>query len=467
VRSGPLVVIGDTILDVDLDGSSERLCPDAAVPVVDLQRRRLRPGGAGLATLLAARAGTPVQLITGVGRDEAAETLLGLLADQVQVLAQPLRGSTVTKTRIRLGEMPVVRVDSGNGTAGAATLTPEAVAAVERAGAVLVCDYGRGMAWQPELRRLLAAGAAGTPLVWDPHPRGARPVPGARLATPNLAEAERVVGGAPNDQARGAELCRVWGSDAVAVTAGEHGAVLTVASSRRTETLAVPAALRSDPRSAPDTCGAGDRFAGAAADALRRGRGVRDAVAEAVVAAAEFVIAGGASGHSVVDRDGARTAPVTPPASDVRTLIARTRRTGGRVVATGGCFDLLHRGHVTLLERARDLGDLLIVCLNSDASVRRAKGAGRPLVAERDRARVLSALAAVDAVALFDDDTPAGLLERIRPDIWVKGHDYADRALPEAEVVTRYGGRVVLLPLVSGYSTTRLVTAARPTPTPV
>jgi rfaE bifunctional protein nucleotidyltransferase chain/domain len=117
---------------------------------------------------------------------------------------------------------------------------------------------------------------------------------------------------------------------------------------------------------------------------------------------------------------------------------------------------------VTLLERARELGDLLVVCLNSDTSVRRAKGPGRPVVTEHDRARVLNALAAVDAVAVFDEDTPAALLERIRPDIWVKGHDYADRELPETDVVTRHGGRVVLLPLVDGYSTTRLVGAARP-----
>ena len=457
---GPLVVVGDTILDVDLDGSSDRLCPDAPVPVLDLQHRRLRPGGAGLAALLAARAGEPVQLITGLGRDEAADTLLRLFGEQLQVLAQPLRGTTVTKTRIRLGESPLVRVDSGSGTSGAGALTAEAAAALDRAGTVLVCDYGRGMAWQPELRRRLADNARRAPLVWDPHPRGARPVPGAALLTPNLAEAERTAPGAPTERARGTELCRIWDAAAVAVTVGERGAVLTHASSRETETLAVPSGWRSEPGSA-DTCGAGDRFAGAAAAALRSGLDVRSATIDAVAAAATFVGSGGASGHSVLARDVDHPL-VGPPAADVETLIARTRRSGGRVVATGGCFDLLHRGHVTLLERARELGDLLVVCLNSDASVRRAKGPGRPVVTEHDRARVLNALAAVDAVAVFDEDTPAALLERIRPDIWVKGHDYADRELPETDVVTRHGGRVVLLPLVDGYSTTRLVGAARP-----
>ena len=286
-------------------------------------------------------------------------------------------------------------------------------------------------------------------------------MPGATLATPNLVEAQRVAPGASTDPIRGAELCRLWEAAAVAVTVGERGAVLTRAGSPRSEAIPVPAPVLSAATSTLDTCGAGDRFASAAAEALRTGRSIRDAVEEAVTAASAFVAAGGATGHSLVARDGGPLTPVVR-VPDVETLIARTRRAGGRVVATGGCFDLLHRGHVTLLERARELGDLLVVCLNSDASVRRAKGSGRPLVGEQDRARVLTALAAVDAVALFDEDTPASLLERIRPDIWVKGHDYVDRELPEAEVVRRHGGRVVLLPLVDGYSTTRLVSAARP-----
>jgi rfaE bifunctional protein nucleotidyltransferase chain/domain len=130
-------------------------------------------------------------------------------------------------------------------------------------------------------------------------------------------------------------------------------------------------------------------------------------------------------------------------------------------VATGGCFDLLHAGHVDLLQRAKALGDLLVVCLNSDDSVRRAKGARRPVVGQEDRARVLTALSCVDAVAIFDEDTPAALLDRIRPDIWVNGCDYAGQPLPETEVVQRHGGRVVLLPMLTGYSTTRLVDAAQ------
>ena len=140
--------------------------------------------------------------------------------------------------------------------------------------------------------------------------------------------------------------------------------------------------------------------------------------------------------------------------------MADVRQHGGRIVATGGCFDLLHAGHVGLLRQARRLGDCLIVCLNSDASVRALKGPGRPLVAAPDRARVLAALECVDAVIVFDEPTPAAVLERLRPDMWVKGSDYARGELAEAPVVRRYGGEVVLLPY-TGHSTSRIVAAAR------
>lgn len=453
-----LVIIGDSLLDVDLDGTSERRCPDAPAPVLDLNRRQLRPGGAGLAALLARQAGIPVSLITALGRDEAADELLELLTG-VEVLPQPLRGSTVIKTRIRLGDTPLVRVDCGSGRAGTEPLTPAAAEAIRGAGTVLVSDYGRGMAWHPELRQLLGDRAREVPLVWDPHPRGARPVPGASLISPNEDEAGRITGGVPHEHARGQELCRQWRSASVAVTIGERGALLTTAGA--TELIDVPGELRLTDNSTADTCGAGDQFAVTAADALRRGCQIREAVEQAVAAAARFVGLGAAASQSRLRSEHGPVTPVSSPTDDVWTLIERTRRAGGRIVATGGCFDLLHRGHVTLLDRARELGDLLVVCLNSDASVRRAKGPGRPMVSEHDRARVLASLSSVDAVAIFDEDTPTALLERIRPDVWVKGEDYTPAELPESDAVLRHGGRLVLLPLVDGYSTSRLVAASR------
>jgi rfaE bifunctional protein nucleotidyltransferase chain/domain len=180
-------------------------------------------------------------------------------------------------------------------------------------------------------------------------------------------------------------------------------------------------------------------------------------VRAAVHAASAFVAAGGAAAAG-------SAYPRRAPAPSARGLAERVRAGGGIVVATGGCFDVLHAGHVQMLQAARALGDCLIVCLNSDASVRRCKGPQRPLVGERDRAAVLSALGCVDAVAVFEEDDPRAVLRELRPHVWAKGGDYAVADLPEAGVLADWGGRPVLVPYVSGRSTTRLLDDARRRP---
>ncbi|MBV9728935.1 MAG: D-glycero-beta-D-manno-heptose 1-phosphate adenylyltransferase, partial [Pseudonocardiales bacterium] len=210
-----------------------------------------------------------------------------------------------------------------------------------------------------------------------------------------------------------------------------------------------------------DPCGAGDAFAAAVTSALLVTSSVRAAVAAAVCAASQFVADGGAASVSSLPTG----SPPTGWAQSVRVsagdVVARLRRRGGRLVATGGCFDLLHPGHLSLLRQARALGDALVVCVNSDESVRRRKGPGRPIVPAADRITLLEALEPVDAVIMFDEDTPTALLETLRPDLWVKGGDYTLGELPEAAVVHRHGGQVMIIPLIGGYSTSRLVSAAR------
>ncbi|KDN22230.1 PfkB family carbohydrate kinase [Amycolatopsis rifamycinica] len=450
----PLVVLGDTLLDVDAEGTAERLCPEAPVPVVDLTARRRRPGGAGLAALLAARSAAEVVLVTPLGDDEGGHALAGLLEPDVTVVPLPLRGTTVCKTRVRAGGQSLLRLDSGDGTATTDPLPARVHELLEDAGAILVADYGRGLTRNADVRRLLRELAERIPVVWDPHPRGAQPVPGTRLATPNLAEARAVLAG-HEEPAELAKLLRGhWHADAVAVTVGSRGAVLSDGLGETT--VPIPAAARTPGHTAPDTCGAGDRFAAAATAALLGGADTTEAVVTAVEAAARFVAAGGATALSTNDGP----VPDPQPATDAFGLARRVRETGGRLIATGGCFDLLHPGHVSLLRQARALGDALVVCLNSDASVRGLKGPGRPLVRDRDRARLLTALSFVDAVAVFDEPSPVAVLEKLRPDVWVKGGDYAAADLPEREVVERHGGEVVLVPTVPGYSTSRLVAAA-------
>ncbi|MGY1696342.1 D-glycero-beta-D-manno-heptose 1-phosphate adenylyltransferase [Geodermatophilus sp. SYSU D00814] len=450
----PLVVVGDALLDVDLVGTASRLTPDAPVPVVEDLETRERPGGAALAAVIAARAtDREVVLVAPLADDDGAARLRALLGGRVRLVAIPATGGTAVKRRVRVGDHSVVRLDSGAPTVTLGELPDEARAAVRDAAAVLVADYGRGTTADAGVRALLAE--AGGPVVWDPHPRGADPVPSVRLVTPNAAEAARVAAGIDGDGlaavgARAEALIRHWGVGAVAVTLGARGALLSYGEGAP---MVVPAV----PVTGGDPCGAGDSFAAAAALALAGGAVTGEAVAAAVAFAGRFVAAGGASAWD----SSAVPQPNVAAEDGVSALLARVRATGGTVVATGGCFDLLHAGHVATLRAARGLGDCLVVCINSDDSVRRLKGPSRPLVTAADRARVLEALEFVDAVVVFDEDTPAQVIDRLRPDVWAKGGDYAGADLPEAAVLRQWGGQAVVLPYLDGHSTTALVERSR------
>ncbi|MER6214204.1 D-glycero-beta-D-manno-heptose 1-phosphate adenylyltransferase [Streptomyces sp. NPDC001674] len=457
--SGPLVVVGDVLLDRDIAGVADRLAPDAPAPVVDVTEERFRPGGAGLAAALAARSGHEVVLVTALGRDAASRRVRRALRGRVTLVELPLDGSLPVKTRVLAGGRPLVRIDRGGGRTGAAT--PECARVLAAARTVLVADYGRGAA--DAVRPLLEAAARRAALVWDPHPRGGPPVPGARLVTPNAAEAKALCpeeggGGSLGAYARrGALLAARWRAASVVVTLGERGALLT--RPHADAPLLVPAPYRAS----GDTCGAGDCFAARAAAALADGALPEEAVWHAVTGATAFVAAGGASDPSLWGRP-----PGTEPArgaaasgrEEALALVREVRSRGGTVVATGGCFDLLHAGHVGLLESARRIGDCLIVCVNSDASVAGLKGPGRPLTPLADRMRVLVALGSVDAVVSFEERTPATLLDALRPDVWVKGGDYAVDDLPEAAQVRAWGGQAVVLPYLDGRSTTSLARRA-------
>jgi rfaE bifunctional protein nucleotidyltransferase chain/domain len=450
----PLAVVGDVLLDEDIEGVSTRLSPDAPAPVVDVTGDRRHPGGAGLAAALAARGGRDVVLVTALGDDDASEAVRRDLRGRVRLLELPLKGTLPVKTRVLAGGRPVVRIDRGGGTPGE---PDDAVReALANARAILVADYGRHTAGA--LRPYLEEIARRTPLVWDPHPKGDPPVPGARLVTPNAAEARALYPGSGGTSLgayaeRGTRLAERWRAAGVAVTLGDRGVLLARPGSGTPMLVPVPY------RAAGDPCGAGDCFAATTAAALADGLLPEEALQRAVAEAAAFVAAGGAGNPDLW-----RTEPPPGPADDAATdafaLAKSVRARGGTVVATGGCFDLVHAGHVGLLESARRIGDCLIVCLNSDASVTRRKGPGRPLNPAADRARVLAALGSVDAVVVFEEDTPEAVLARLRPDVWVKGGDYSVQDLPEAEALRAWGGQAVVLPYLDGRSTTLLTRRA-------
>jgi len=503
--TGRLVVVGDTLLDRDVDGAVQRVCPDAPAPVLDERCVVDRPGGAGLAAVLAVDQGFEVCLVTALADDAGAARLSAMLsAAGVQVYALPLAAATPEKIRLRTRGQVLLRLDRGGPPVAPGDPAEAVLETIAGATAIVVSDYGRGVARHPALRAAVAS--ADAPVIWDPHPRGPAPVPGVRLATPNETEVRQLAGELSGTSrlsaaARGGqELCRRWRAAAVAVTVGAEGALLC-------HDGAAPLVIAPTAAAEGDACGAGDRFAVVAAAALARGAVVSEAVQEAVEQASAYVAAGGpaaalrtalASPGASAPTPGATSAgaPTTvepvvaePPAGEAGAaepivaqppidlesererigaraagaVVARVRAAGGTVVATGGCFDLLHAGHVATLQAARRLGDCLIVCLNSDRSVAAIKGPERPVVPQGDRSRLLAALGCVDAVVIFDEPTPHAVLTWLRPDIWVKGGDYAggEEDLPESALVRRWGGQTVIVPYLAGRSTTRMIAAAR------
>lgn len=436
---GPVsvVIVGDTVLDVDVIGRADRLCADAPVPVVDVAGELRRPGCAGLAATMTATSGHDVTLVTALGEDaNGREVTRRLDAAGVHVVDLGLHGATPCKERVRIDGRSLLRLDlSCDNSSFRREWSDEARRAIAAADAVLVSDYGRGMA----ALATTELGSVDAPIVWDPHPRGPVPPQWVDTATPNRGEAVRLngVAGLVADDVADlftlAESLRQGLGVAIVITAGSIGAVLAEPS----RALRV---VTTTPRDG-DPCGAGDRFAATFAIARGAGSDRGDALVAAVADATAWVCG-----------DRGDTVPFAPPAA--ATSAAAVRAQGGTVVAAGGCFDMLHAGHIELLEAARRLGDHLVVLVNSDASVRRLKGAGRPVNGLADRIRVLQSLRCVDSVMSFDDDTPSRALEVVRPHIFVKGADYAARTLAEEATLAACGGRLVTVPLVAAHSTT-------------
>ncbi|MFC7402367.1 PfkB family carbohydrate kinase [Citricoccus sp. GCM10030269] len=468
-----IVVVGDVLLDRDVTGISERLSPDAPVPVVDVQHVHASPGGAGLAALLCSGAagglpGEPpeVLLVAPMADDDSAAELREAMAS-IDIHALGHEGGTRTKTRIRSGGQTLVRVDEGGSGKPVDVDAGRLTSLLARADVILVSDYGGGVTHDPTVRRALSEAAPRVPMVWDPHPRGGEPVTGCTVITPNLSEARVALSSlgaaaplpseTPDDEL--AEYLRVgWDARSVAVTAGASGAFLA--------TSGTAELIPTTPVDSSDPCGAGDRFAAAVAVHLADGASVHRSVDAAVTAAARWVEAGGAAAFrdgrigprgTTSDRQSADRPLAEDPHEAAIRAVAATRARGGTVVATGGCFDVLHPGHLETLRRARALGDVLVVLLNSDDSVTRLKGPARPIVGQEDRASLLMGLRDVDGVLIFEEDTPGAALDRLRPDIWVKGGDYSPEMLPEAPLVRSWGGQVEVLPYVEGRSTTSIV----------
>jgi D-beta-D-heptose 7-phosphate kinase/D-beta-D-heptose 1-phosphate adenosyltransferase len=459
-----IVVIGDVMLDHYWYGDASRISPEAPVPVVRVQDIEKRPGGAANVAMNVAALGASVLLAGVVGEDESAEALSESLsgAGVTTALTRIAGRDTITKMRVLSRHQQLLRLDIEQMVPAhaASELVARADALLEGAHALVLSDYGKGTLVDTE--SLIAAGRkAGVPVLIDPKGADFARYRGASVVTPNQGEFERVFctcTDAATIAERGERLRAELALDALLVTRGEQGMCLV---RDGMPTLH----LSAESREVYDVTGAGDTVIGVLAASLGAGCDVADAARLANVGAGLVVAKLGAATASAAEIAAALALcePSRAGRMDEDSLVgalALARARGEQIVMTNGCFDLIHAGHVSYLEQARALGDRLVVAVNDDDSVRRLKGDSRPLNPLEARMTVLAALAAVDWVVSFSEDTPARVIERLAPDVLVKGGDYAPEDIAGAQSVRARGGQVKVLDYVDGYSSSDILARA-------
>ncbi len=463
-----LLVAGDVMLDRYWQGPTTRISPEAPVPVVRIQKDETRPGGAANVALNIAALGGYAHLLGVVGRDDTAQKLREALElkkvqpDFVESTGRP----TITKLRVLSRNQQLIRLDFEESLSQLGAFDRAAYLLRYRIGlsdaqVVILSDYGKGtLVDAAEL--VAAARAAGRAVLVDPKGSDWRPYRGATLITPNLSELEAVVGPCPDEAsivAKGSKLRDELGLEALLVTRSEQGMTLLVPGHE-------PLHLPTEAREVFDVTGAGDTVIATFGAALAAGHDFAHAARVANLAAG--IVVGKLGTATVSTAELARAISRTHEddgavlaEDELLERVAAARAQGQVVVMTNGCFDLLHVGHVRYLEAARKLGDVLIVAVNDDASVKRLKGPTRPLNKVADRMRMLAALKCVDWVVPFAEDTPQRLVGSVLPDLLVKGGDYKPQQVAGYEEVTANGGQVVILDFYAGYSTTGIIERAR------
>jgi D-beta-D-heptose 7-phosphate kinase/D-beta-D-heptose 1-phosphate adenosyltransferase len=464
------LVIGEAMLDRYSSGLGKRLCPEAPVPVVDGCSTVSFAGGAANTAINLRSLGSKVSFLSVTGDDDEADLLRGILqrhdvqCDHLQ--PTPLR-QTLSKHRIFAGTQMMLRFDQGTTAplCGAieTNLLASLEALIEKVDLVAVSDYAYGILTDDAIRLIRQRPHRDQVVVVDSRRlRQLRSI-APTAVKPNYAEAVEVLGGrasSTNDRAafmiaNQRELLRRTAARMAAVTLDQDGAVLLEAGAAPHRTAAKPC-----PHS--QCAGAGDTYLAALGLALAAGA-TKAAAADIAAAAAGVVVQKSHTSLCSTEEllaaldGGLRPGDLAGFAAQME----RYRQAGRRIVFTNGCFDILHHGHVTYLQRAKSLGDVLVVGVNADESIRKLKGSERPINCLDDRLGVLAGLSCIDHVASFEETTPDRLIRAVRPDIFVKGGDYTRATLPEAELVEELGGRVIILPFLDNHSTSQIVARIR------
>jgi len=460
--------VGDVMLDHFHYGDVERISPEAPVPVLRVEREESMLGGAGNVVRNLVALGARPRFVTVIGDDNAGREVSRLIKEQ-GIADPPIVDDgrrTSTKTRYIAGHQQVLRAD----TEATHPLVKKVEAKLIRAVAgamrgcrvVVLSDYGKGVLGgraAPEI--IKHARMAKKPVIVDPKGNDFARYRGSDVITPNrreLAEASGLAVADRKDAVKAARrLIKKYRFGAVLVTLSADGMTVVPAKGRAVH-------LAAEAREVFDVSGAGDTVVASVAAALGAGLGLEDAAALANVAAGIVVGKVGTAAayaadvvHALHHQDLSSAEAKVLSAGQARDRIAVWRRAGDRIGFTNGCFDLLHPGHVSLLKQARRACDRLVVGLNSDVSVAGLKGDGRPIQSEAARAAVLASLETVDAVVIFAEKTPLALIKAFKPDVLVKGADYALANVVGADVVGKYGGKVVLAKLEPGHSTSATI----------
>lgn len=465
--ASPVLVIGDVMLDRYQWGEVKRISPEAPVPVVKALDSTEVPGGAGNVAANLAGLGCPVCLIALCGDDDEGNRLKRILdAKGIDTVLQvDASRSTTTKTRVMANNQQLFRLDREQTEPMTPAVAQQVIGSfkdrLHTYRAVVMSDYGKGLFNTPEVGReiISMANEAGVPVIVDPKGRDWNRYRGATCVTPNTAELALVSGTETDGDEQALAACAAsirkrFDLESLLVTRGPDGMCL-VKQDNHTD------AISADAREVFDVSGAGDTVIATLAAALAAGFAISEAARIANAAAGVVVAKLGTQPISFPELDAALKTADKHGAKryNLDAAIIQTqswRAAGQKIVFTNGCFDLLHPGHIDLLNQASSFGDHLIVGLNTDASVKRLKGSGRPILSEHDRAAILGALESVTMVVLFDEETPLALIEALRPDVLVKGADYRPDEVAGREVVESYGGELRLVKLLEGYSTTNI-----------
>ena len=467
-----MLVLGDVMLDRYIMGEVKRISPEAPVPVLRIKERYEVPGGAGNVANNLVKLGCETILLGVAGEDAQGAALRdlclrnGIRTEFVVDRTRP----TITKTRIVSGDQQLLRLDDEQPDILSDSARAELLESFEKnlpdCAAVILSDYGKGIFRTPGLCQSVIALASGrgAPVFVDPKGKDWERYRGSTCITPNAAEFEEVAEASVEGEVRlvgeAEKVRKRFGAEWLLVTRGPKGMCLVGPGN-------APLVIPTIAREVYDVSGAGDTVIAVLAACVAGGLNFMEAARIANTAAGIVVGKLGAQpitaaelqyGLSLEESgvNGVRHPGKSGTLDSARLQAQAWRSNGERIVFTNGCFDLLHPGHIHVLEEAKALGDRLIVGLNSDASVKRLKGPQRPILEESDRLLLLKALSCVDLVVIFEEDTPLRLIEELRPDILVKGADYLPEQVVGREIVESYGGRVALVSLVDGYSTTRI-----------